>query len=150
MRPEPTDVGYLANRFARLMRARMADNLSPTGLTPQQAAVLLSVVHAPGVSTPSAVAGRLGMDRPTMTGLVRRLERDAWLEVTPNPGDSRSHLLAPSPRATAALADIEDAAARVTCALVGVVGAQRVSELAALLAEAGDALEASPEMKGVR
>jgi len=137
----PTDdIGFLANRFTRVMRAHLAEGLAAEGLTPQQAAVLLAVLHAPDAPTPSAVADALDIDRPTMTGLVRRLERDGWLCVRPNPHDSRSRLLAPSDRCSDARPRIEAAAAAVGRTLATRLGADRMRELVLLLDAASDAL----------
>jgi DNA-binding MarR family transcriptional regulator len=149
------DVGYQTNRLARLLRQRLARELEPTGLTPAQAAVLLAVAE---LDTPSvgAVADRLGIDRPTMSGIVDRLVRDGWARLSPNPDDGRSRLLGLSRRAQRALPTLRRASAAAS-RLPGMTAVEAV-RLAQLLERAATALEdacetgsvacASPEVRG--
>lgn len=93
------------------MRQRMGREVASLGLTAQQAAVVL--VLSDGPMPISHVAERLGIDRPTMTGLAARLERDGWIARSANPADRRSALLGLAARATGALPSLRSAAAAV-------------------------------------
>ena len=106
----PGDLGHEAHRLARLLRRALEAELAPLGLTAPQAAVLLAVADGPPQVSPAALADRLGMDRPTLSGVVGRLERDGWLGARTNPADGRSRLLRLTPRAERALPDVRSAA----------------------------------------
>ena len=111
--PEHQDLGYLINTVSRLLKQSMAAELSPLELTPQQAAVLLAASVSETPPTITETASRLGMDRPTMTGVVERLIRDGWVETTPNPTDGRSRLVRNTEKATSALPFIRRASTLV-------------------------------------
>ena len=110
------DLGHEAHRLARLLRRALEAELAPLGLTAPQAAVLLAVADGPPQVSPAALADRLGMDRPTLSGVVGRLERDGWLGARTNPADGRSRLLRLTPRAERALPDVRSAAGRTSAA----------------------------------
>lgn len=138
-----SDLGYLTNRLARLLRGRLVHELEPLGLTGPQAAVLLALTAAAAPLTVSETAGRLGIDRPTMTGLVERLRRDGWIETTPNPGDGRSRLLVPTARAAAARRDLENASAAASGDALAGLRADERAQLLSLLARAASSLDAA-------
>jgi DNA-binding MarR family transcriptional regulator len=110
------DLGHEAHRLARLLRRSLEAELASLGLTAPQAAVLLAVADGPPPVSPAAVADRLGMDRPTLSGVVGRLERDGWLGARANPADGRSRLLRLTPRSERALPDVRSAAGRTSAA----------------------------------
>ncbi len=138
------DLGYLTNRVARLLRQRLGERVSDLGLTPVQAAVLLSL-GAGGPFTVSQVADRLGIDRPTMTGLVERLLRDGRVQTRPNPADGRSKLLLLTDSSRAELPRLREASSAVQGDLAATLGVPGAAELAQLLRAAADAL-AAPEV----
>lgn len=110
------------------------------GLTAQQAAVLLALSGLAD-PTPSTLADTLGMDRPTMTGLIRRLERDGWVRQSPHPTDGRARIVTPSDRTLHAMPDIAGASDAVsTDALLEFSESER-ELLLELLTRMGDALE---------
>jgi DNA-binding MarR family transcriptional regulator len=142
MRHDPhSDVGYLSNRLARLLRGQLARELAPLDLTGPQAAVLLALAGAEEAPTVSETADRLGMDRPTMTGVVERLVRDGWLESLPNPADGRSRLLALTARAQGAVPALARASSTASAdALAGLSPAEQ-EQLVELLGRATTSLE---------
>lgn len=138
--PPDEDIGFLTHRAARLLRQRMNAAVAALGLTAQQAAVLLALSGLDD-PTPSTLADALGIDRPTMTGLVRRLERDGWVQQSPHPTDGRARIVTPTGRTLHAIPDIAGASVAVSAdALEGFSEAER-DLLLQLLARMGDALE---------
>jgi DNA-binding MarR family transcriptional regulator len=78
-------------RTARRLRQEAAADLSPT----QSAALATIDVHGP--LTPSELAARERVQRPTMTRLLGRLEEGGLVARTPDPQDGRSSLVAITP-----------------------------------------------------
>lgn len=84
-----------------LLRVRILDTaieselnrrLSPLGLTYVQGAVLgLLDREGSDQTSQSTVERWLGLSRPTVTGILRRLETKGLLDITPNPHDRRRH-----------------------------------------------------------
>lgn len=80
-------------RTARRLRQEAGGELSPS-LT---AALATLERHAP--LTPSELAARERIQRPTATRLIARLEDSGLLARTPDPTDGRSSLVSPTPAA---------------------------------------------------
>ena len=135
------DVGHQANRLARLLRRRLSRELEDLGFTGPQAAVLLVLAGAEGPTTMSWAAERLGMDRPTFSGVARRLERDGWIEARPYPSDGRSRVLVLTPKAAESLPALRLASSRVSAAALGALDAPDQLRFIELLARVADALE---------
>lgn len=136
----PSDLGYLSNRLARLLRMHLSREAAPLGLTATQVAVVLTI-GGPERRTMSDLASRIGIDRPTMTGVVERLARDGWLDSAPNPADGRSRLVGLTELGLASLPQLAEASARTTMsASVGLTDQERAA-LASLLDRAAGNLE---------
>lgn len=134
MNQPPADIGYLLNKAARRVRLGLAEALTPTGLTPQQAAVVLAVARSvEGQLTPREVAESIDTDAATMSGLLDRLVRDGWLISAPNPRDGRSRLVALSERAAGAMPEILGAAEAASAQAAACLSTEEVLVLVGLL-----------------
>lgn len=130
-----TDLGFLFNKVTRQVRLMFAEGLADTGLTPQQASVLMAVARSrEGMLTPRAVAESIDADAPTTSGVLERLSRDGWLVSEPNPGDRRSRLVSLSAKAEKALPAVLAAAERVSEEATACLSAREVARLTELLA----------------
>ena len=85
-------------RLARRMRQSAGGDLSPT----QGAALNTIACHGP--LTPSELAGREQIQRPTATRVMARLEEAGLIARTADPADRRSSLVAATPAGEALLA----------------------------------------------
>jgi DNA-binding MarR family transcriptional regulator len=86
-------------RTARRLRQEAGTDLSPT-LT-----AALATIARHGPLTPSELAERERVQRPTATKLLARLEAPGLVVRTADPGDRRSSLVAASPAGLALLAE---------------------------------------------
>lgn len=139
MRRTDPDLGQLVNYVARLFRQAMSREAAAFGITAQQAAVVL-LVGDTAVSI-GTVAERLGMDRPSMTGVAERLVRDGWAALRPNPADGRSRLLELTPRALAVLPQLASSAESISLDAVGALTPAETGQLVSLLGAVAQALE---------
>jgi DNA-binding MarR family transcriptional regulator len=64
------------------------EKLTSMGLTHGQFFLLVALYEEDGL-LPSQLADKTALDRPTITGLLDRLERDGWAERRPDPNDRR-------------------------------------------------------------
>ena len=85
--PLPARLRLAVTRTARRLRREAGGGLSPT-LT-----AALATVDRHGPLTPSELASREGIQRPTATRLVAKLEEQSLVERTDDPTDGRSHLI---------------------------------------------------------
>jgi DNA-binding MarR family transcriptional regulator len=89
-------------RLARRMRQQAGAELSPT----QVAA--LATIGAHGPLTPSELAAREHIQRPTATRVLTKLEEGGLVERTTDPGDRRCSLVSATPAGNALLDAVRD------------------------------------------
>jgi DNA-binding MarR family transcriptional regulator len=87
-------------RTARRLRQEAGTDLSPS-LT-----AALSTVERHGPMTPSELASRERIQRPTATRVLARLVEEGLVQRTPDPQDGRSALVAATPAARELLAEL--------------------------------------------
>ena len=89
-------------RLARRMRQQAGGDLSPT----QGAALNTVACHGP--LTPSELAAREKIQRPTATRVLARLEEAGLIQRTADPADRRSSLVSTTPAGVDLLASVRD------------------------------------------
>jgi DNA-binding MarR family transcriptional regulator len=87
-------------RTARRLRQEAGTELSPS-LT-----AALATIYRHGPMTPSEVAQRERIQRPTVTRLLARLEESGLVQRTPDPTDRRSSLVACTPEGRALIEEL--------------------------------------------
>jgi len=119
MQPEPTNISYLLNKATLILRRKLSDGLSPYDITPAQWSVLRDLAHqsrqeeGTGHTSPAQIAERLEMDRPTLSGIMDRLQKKEWVTVRPNPRDRRSQLVELTELANQLIPSIEQVSEQV-------------------------------------
>jgi MarR family transcriptional regulator, organic hydroperoxide resistance regulator len=81
--------GYLLAKACRAHRGNVGALLSEVGLHVGQEMVLLELWKEDGLKG-SELADRLGVEPPTVTRMIRRMERCGFVERHPDPADARS------------------------------------------------------------
>ncbi|MHC1742790.1 MAG: MarR family winged helix-turn-helix transcriptional regulator [Syntrophobacteraceae bacterium] len=74
---------------SRKITRHYKDGIAPLGLTHGQFFMLIALLEEDGVQ-PSQLADKTALDRPTVTGLLDRLERDGWVVRRLDPNDRRT------------------------------------------------------------
>ncbi len=90
-------LGPVLHALARAHRARVSAALAPHGLHAGQDLLLMAVWDQPGMRQ-SVLAERLGVEPPTVTRMLQRLERGGMVERRPDPHDARVVLVHPTAR----------------------------------------------------
>lgn len=91
--------GFMINDCSKLLRNRLNKELEIEDITASQFAVIKdiemnSVLDKKEIKvTAVEIAERLGMDKPTISGIINRLIDKEYLEKQPNPTDKRSSIL---------------------------------------------------------
>lgn len=89
-------------RTNRRLRQEAGGELSPTLLA------TLGTISRHGPLTPSELAQRERIQRPTATRLLARLEEPGYVARTPDPQDGRSSLISVTPAGAALVAALRD------------------------------------------
>jgi DNA-binding MarR family transcriptional regulator len=101
--PAPPLAAHL--RLAVARTARKLRQEAGGGLSPSQTSAL-AVVERHGPLTPSDLAARERVQRPTATRVITNLEAAGLVSKTPDPDDRRSCLVAVTPRGAALLDEV--------------------------------------------
>ncbi len=81
--------GFLLAKVCRAHRANVGGLLAGVGLHVGQEMVLFELWKEDGLKG-SELAERLGVEPPTVTRMIRRMERCGFVERRPDPADARS------------------------------------------------------------
>jgi MarR family transcriptional regulator, transcriptional regulator for hemolysin len=82
-------VNRALNKMSKLYRAGKARKLAALGLHPGQDVLLWLLAQEPDGMTVSQLAVRLGVEQPTATRSLSRLEQGGWFRREPVPTDRR-------------------------------------------------------------
>ncbi|EMX0193123.1 MarR family winged helix-turn-helix transcriptional regulator [Bacillus thuringiensis] len=87
------NLGYLLHKISVMTKTELSNQLKQYELTAQQWSVLKDISLHPEGTTPAMIADRLLSDRPTVSGIVKRLLEKKLIVTTHNPSDKRSLLI---------------------------------------------------------
>lgn len=132
-------LGLMLQSLARAHRGRLAALLAPHGIHAGQDLLLLAIWDEPGLRQ-AALAARLGVEPPTVTRMVQRLERSGLVERRRDPHDARLMRIHPTPRSRLLEATIRRAWSDVDAVLVEALGEVEGAKLSRLMDAARDAL----------
>jgi DNA-binding MarR family transcriptional regulator len=93
----------------------------------------ISELHSDGPLSQQALAGRLRLQKSTVSRLVDELERDGTVERHPNPSDRRSVLIGLTPTGRRKAGRLRDAQAELFARLLADMSADERRQLAGLL-----------------
>ncbi len=111
------NLGYLLSKAAKITRWDLNNKLAVLGLTAPQWAVLKDLstqeecqnpTQNPTQNlTPASIADRLNADRPTISGIIERMEKQDWVYRMINPEDRRSYIIKLTDKAKEQMLDLE-------------------------------------------
>lgn len=87
------NLGFLLMSLAKQLKAELNRKLVAHNLTVSQWALLAALARADTPLTAAVLANQLGMDKPTVSGIVRRLTAKAMLLEQPKADDHRAREL---------------------------------------------------------
>lgn len=129
MRKSP---GFLLRRANQYAVAIVAEYLTPLNLTSIQFAALVAINDSPGLDA-TRLAALIDYDRPTMTGVIDRLEAKGLVLREPDPADRRARLLFLTPEGVHMLEAADRAAHESRDALLGLLPPDERRQLTQLL-----------------
>ncbi|HNX31780.1 MAG TPA: MarR family transcriptional regulator [Holophaga sp.] len=128
-------------------KRRVARDLAPHGIGPKQIFVLRKLAESGGL-IPSEIAVLIHGDRPSVTSMLRTLEREGWVTRRRDPVNGRRVKVEISPAGRKKLASVPDnlwRSGRTTLDPEACLDAEEQARLVRLLARVHRAILDSPE-----
>ena len=104
------EFGLLLFGTARAWRTRLDQRLRPLGLTQGKWRTLIHLSQGGDKLTQKEIAERMGIEEPTLAGLLDRLQEDGWIERRESSSDRRCKIVHLQRRSKAVLDEIFDTA----------------------------------------
>ncbi|MEV0312358.1 MarR family winged helix-turn-helix transcriptional regulator [Nonomuraea fuscirosea] len=136
-------VNRALNKMSKLYRAAKARKLAALGLHPGQDVLLWVLAQERDGMTVSQLAARLGVEQPTATRSLARLETGGWFRREPVATDRRQVRVVVTDAGHALVPEIERAWAELAEEALGEVGAEQRAIVLHALEQANDRLRAS-------
>jgi MarR family transcriptional regulator for hemolysin len=102
--------GALLHGTARAWRLKLDERLRPLGMSQARWRTLLHLSFSDQPLTQAELAARLGVEEPTVTNSLLRLEQSGWIKRVGSAADRRCKTVKLQPRARRVIARIADAA----------------------------------------
>ncbi len=118
-------LGLVIAETARAWRARLDERLQPLGLSQSRWLILLHLSRGDGLRQKD-LAARVGIEAPTLVGLLDRMTEDGWLERREMSGDRRSKTVHLTPKAVDMLKEIRATAGQLRRELLAGIPPQDV------------------------
>ncbi len=83
------EFGLLLFGTARAWRTKLDQRLRPLGLSQGKWRTLIHLSQGGDNLTQKEIAERMGIEEPTLAGLLNRLQHDGWIERRESPSDRR-------------------------------------------------------------
>jgi MarR family transcriptional regulator for hemolysin len=85
--------GQLLHGTARAWRQKLDERLKPMGLSQAKWRTLMHLSLSEDALTQAEIAGRLGVEDPTVVHLLHRLEKEGWVTRNSSPHDRRCKMV---------------------------------------------------------
>lgn len=103
-------MGLLLSDTARVWRTKLDQRLRPLGLSQGKWTTLVHLARGADKLTQKEVAARIGIEEPTLAGILDRLQQDGWVKRKTSPHDRRCKTVHLQRRSAAVLDQIFDTA----------------------------------------
>src|SRR5256885_16144971 len=87
------ELGLILFGTARAWRTKLDQRLSPLGLSQGKWRTLMHLSQGGNKLTQKEIAERMGIEGPTLAGLLDRLQDDGWIERRGSPADPRCKIV---------------------------------------------------------
>lgn len=111
-------LGFLLAATARTWRTKLDQRLRPLGLSMGKWTTLAHLARGGDKLTQKEIAERVGIEEPTLAGILDRLQQDGWIARKSHAGDRRCKTVHLQDRASTLLANIFQAAQQLRHELI--------------------------------
>lgn len=129
------NVGVLMMSQSKRLQLELKQGLREYHITLSQWAILAALKRSTNAQTAAELAEKLVMDKPTVSGIVRRLEQKFWLQSTPKINDGRARELSLTSAGEALYSQCEGLADRIMSQFLSPLSLQQRQQLTSLLTQ---------------
>jgi MarR family transcriptional regulator for hemolysin len=130
-------IGQLLHGAARAWRNKLDERLRPLGLSQAKWRTLNFLSKNDGKLTQRDLARMIGIEEPTLVGLLHRLEREGWVRRRNAAHDRRCKTVHLRPHSSSVLAKIHQAAGTLRDELVAEISPNELRTCMKVLAQIG-------------
>lgn len=141
-------LGQLLHGTARAWRTKLDARLKPMGLSQAKWRTLMHLSLAQDALTQAEIAGRLGVEEPTVVTLLHRLEKEGWISRKSSPRDRRCKMVLLGQRAQRVIAQINATAEKLRHELLAGIPASDLQTCMKVLARIRQRAEKSNNIRG--
>ena len=129
------NLSYLINKASKQLKNKLDKALMEFDITAAQFSVIIQIYLSVQPITAAEIAERLGSDRPTISGIINRLEKKGIILKAYNPEDKRSSYLEIKEEAKELVHKIKTISDEVTTELFSIYSKEDARELTAMLSK---------------
>ncbi len=137
-------VGYWVTMTSHAIRRSIDGELAKENITLRQFEVL-AWIALEGEQSQVELAERLGIEAPTLAGILNRMERDGWLERYGCPEDRRRKRIRVTPKAEAVWVRMADCCRRVRAEATRGISEKELADFKRICEQLRHNLEPEPE-----
>jgi MarR family transcriptional regulator, transcriptional regulator for hemolysin len=150
-RLDPEQIGLLLHNTWLAWRAKLDGRLRPLGLSQGKWRTLVHLSKGGDQLSQSELAARMGIEEPTLVGLLRRLETDGWIKRRDASHDRRCKNVRLARKSSPVLHQIFDTARQLRHELIATVPERDLQTCMRVLAQIRERAEATDvQMKNGR
>ena len=143
-------LGPLLTDTARSWRTKLDQRLKPMGLSQAKWMTLIHLARGADALTQKEIAARIGIEEPTLAGLLDRLQEDGWIKRKNSPHDRRCKTVHLQRGSNAVLGQIFDTAHELRNELLAQIPKRDLATCMSVLEtirKRADAAAGAPETK---
>ena len=135
MRTAETErIGILLNETARIWRTKLDQRLKPLGLSQGKWTTLVHLARGADKLTQKEIAARIGIEEPTLAGILDRLQHDGWIKRKSHADDRRCKTVHLQPKSATVLDQILQTAQELRSDLLSDIPENDLATFARVLA----------------
>lgn len=142
-------LGFILNETARVWRTKLDQRLKPLGLSMGKWRTLAHLANGGNKLTQREIAARIGIEEPTLAGILDRLQNDGWITRKSHAEDRRCKTIHLQRRSAVVLDRIFSTAQELRHELIADIPTRDLETCLRVLAQIRSRAEAAPQ-KGVR
>lgn len=142
-------VGYWIFATAHSLSCAMNEELQAHGITRRQWEVLAWISYA-GELSQAKLAENMGIEAPTLVGVLDRMERDGWIQRIPSPTDRRKKIIRPTEKVEPVWSQMISCGLQVRARATNGLSEQQLATLREILGIMRSNLSVEPPVKSDR